>query len=900
LLYAPQGREAPLQFQLGDGKHLGTLKDGFGAFCVLTPDDRLLHGPRKKGGGIVDSDAKTRSAVATHKQARAMIVSDGRSLMMTRSELIAADLTRRAMLWKSPVEDASIMILAGDYVVLGGKDRVTALALKTGEQIWQASVDGRVYGLVVANGALVASTDTGQIVCFRAGGTAIANNEGQGEPTVRNHSKPKPIEKSHVQLAAGLWIQFDTHSSAIIRWETEEKQPSNLTLTDERGRVRVFARDVPTTEHQLRLDQLARDRRYAFFVQVGEGATRDFELDTYFNYHLAAIPAKLAPSNPASVLQATTILGNYGRKRGLCIVVGSGTGELAIELARRGGLRVIGLDTNEKNIFAARTKAMAAGVHGPRCSFVQVESMERLPAPSFVANLVVSQTAIEGSFDTPLDEVERILQPGTGKVILLGDKDDVEIWTRLHRELPNTKLAKSNEGDDGSMLIATRGALPDAGDWTHMYGDATNAAYTGEALGGITEVDQLEASWLGMPGPRYQTDRQNRKSAPLSAGGRLYMQGQERVIALDAYNGQILWSLELPGMLRFNIPRDASNWCCDEEHLFIAIGDRCLQVDGETGALVKQHRLPKLEPSPAQNWGYIARSGDWIIGSTVRPNSTFDEFWGVDFWFDQHDGKYTNQVCSDSLFARRTSDSDVAWRYEAGLIWNATITASRDQLYFLESRAVGLTADDSSRVPVGELVKECWMVGLDLKTGKRLWQQQVELSPKTSIANMALGNDALILVTSFGNKFPVRAFSASDGKPLWDTTVPWPRNHHGGHLSRPAIVGEKLFVRPAVLDMASGKLLSSNMPGGGCGTYVCSKHALFFRAGSQRQLSTWHPETGSYTHWARMRPDCWLSTIPAGGMLLSPEGGGGCSCGHWMEMSVGFVPRSPTSPRKSD
>ncbi|MFT4559734.1 MAG: hypothetical protein ACI92S_005127, partial [Planctomycetaceae bacterium] len=26
------------------------------------------------------------------------------------------------------------------------------------------------------------------------------------------------------------------------------------------------------------------------------------------------------------------------------------------------------------------------------------------------------------------------------------------------------------------------------------------------------------------------------------------------------------------------------------------------------------------------------------------------------------------------------------------------------------------------------------------------------------------------------------------------------------------------------------------------------------------------------------------------GMLLAPEGGGGCSCGSWMETSIGFMP----------
>jgi hypothetical protein len=148
----------------------------------------------------------------------------------------------------------------------------------------------------------------------------------------------------------------------------------------------------------------------------------------------------------------------------------------------------------------------------------------------------------------------------------------------------------------------------------------------------------------------------------------------------------------------------------------------------------------------------------------------------------------------------------------------------------------------------------------------------------------------LILLTSANKQFFVTSFAGDTGEQLWDTKMGWPRADHGGHLSRPAIVDGRVFIRPATLELKSGKLLSNNMPGGGCGTYACAKHALFFRAGSGRQLSSWQPETGEYKQWPRLRPDCWLSTIPAGGMLLSPEGGGGCSCGHWMEMSIGFQP----------
>ena len=56
-------------------------------------------------------------------------------------------------------------------------------------------------------------------------------------------------------------------------------------------------------------------------------------------------------------------------------------------------------------------------------------------------------------------------------------------------------------------------------------------------------------------------------------------------------------------------------------------------------------------------------------------------------------------------------------------------------------------------------------------------------------------------------------------------------------------------------------------------------------------VTVWDQQDGKSSTWNRLRPDCWLSTIPASGMLLSPEGGGGCSCGTWMETSVGFIPR---------
>ena len=76
----------------------------------------------------------------------------------------------------------------------------------------------------------------------------------------------------------------------------------------------------------------------------------------------------------------------------------------------------------------------------------------------------------------------------------------------------------------------------------------------------------------------------------------------------------------------------------------------------------------------------------------------------------------------------------------------------------------------------------------------------------------------------------------------------------------------------------------------GCHTYVAIENALIFR-GKGRQLSIWDRKKETTTGWTFLRPSCWLSVVPANGMMLAPEGGAGCSCGKWLETSLGFSPK---------
>ena len=138
-------------------------------------------------------------------------------------------------------------------------------------------------------------------------------------------------------------------------------------------------------------------------------------------------------------------------------------------------------------------------------------------------------------------------------------------------------------------------------------------------------------------------------------------------------------------------------------------------------------------------------------------------------------------------------------------------------------------------------------------------------------------------------EYHVYAFNAADGSDAWNVDFDWAGKDHGGHISTSAIVGGKVIVRPRVIDLETGRLSAGLLPHHKCGTHVVTGKAVIYRLGN---LSMWDIESGRATGWNPFRSSCWISTIPACGMLLSPEGGGGCSCGSWLETSVGFVPKT--------
>jgi outer membrane protein assembly factor BamB len=104
--------------------------------------------------------------------------------------------------WSRPLlsDAASALIVAGDHIIVAGRSKVLLLDVHSHKIVWEAEVDGAVYGLAVADGRLYASTDRGKIYCF---------GSGTGRPKVEEvkSARPPAAENAIYATAAQEIIQ---------------------------------------------------------------------------------------------------------------------------------------------------------------------------------------------------------------------------------------------------------------------------------------------------------------------------------------------------------------------------------------------------------------------------------------------------------------------------------------------------------------------------------------------------------------------------------------------------------------------------------------------------------------------------------------------------------------------
>ena len=106
---------------------------------------------------------------------------------------------------------------------------------------------------------------------------------------------------------------------------------------------------------------------------------------------------------------------------------------------------------------------------------------------------------------------------------------------------------------------------------------------------------------------------------PVSANGRLFIQGDDSVMAYDAYNGRFLWEKQNPKALRTGVfgNQNPGNLAATDDRLFMLMGDKCYEYDAATGEIVATHLLPRDKQGEEYEWGYIAVDGGRLYGTAT-------------------------------------------------------------------------------------------------------------------------------------------------------------------------------------------------------------------------------------------------------------------------------------------
>lgn len=722
------------------------------------------------------------------------------------------------VVWSVPETAASALIVAGDTVLVGGRDVVAAYDAATGRRVWSAPVAGEARGLAVADGRLYVSTTAGEIVCFGPEGAQPATVAGTAPAA---------------------------------------------------GQLDPFPADDKTAQYAARADE---------------------------------------------------ILKQSGVTRGFALVVGGAEGRLAYELARRSELHVYAVESDAAKVEAARRALTKAGYYGHRVVVHQAD-LGDLPYSNYFANLITSDGG-ELPAVNPSDVV-RHLKP-IGGVVCLGRSEgraaaDAVAWIK---DAQLTDQVTAVEG--GPWTMFARGPLPGAGSWTHQYGDAGNTATSQE-----TRVrGDLGVLWFGDPGPTMMVNRHEGAVGPLSVGGRLIVQGDDTVMAYDAYNGVFQWEFKNPEAVRTGVfnNENPGNLAASDDAVFMFAGGQCFEIAIDTGNLNRIHRLPPAVDGATHQWGYIAYRDGLLFGTaTIRAEIEAAK---------RRRGKSSNDS-TDVIFAIDVRTGEHAWQYQGKSISHHTVALGPDRVYFIDS---SITSDERAallrqdKTPLQNLTPEQakaeeerlkkfdirFAVALDSRTGKQLWALPVDVTDCSEIGigggklTMLYDKGVLLLCGANANghywpqfvagEFAKRrlvALGADGGGVLW--------HKDANYRHRPIIVGDRVIAEPWSFNLYNGEQQmrlnevtqqvepwSIMRTGHHCGMLTGCENMLFFRSGFTGFYDL-EADVGAQ-HFAGHRLGCWINAIPANGLVMIPEAGAGCVCLFSIESTVVFEPRPPRRP----
>lgn len=575
--------------------------------------------------------------------------------------------------------------------------------------------------------------------------------------------------------------------------------------------------------------------------------------------------AAAAPSDPAMAELARDILQKSGIRSGFCLDIDCGEGRLARELARQSDLQIVGLEEDAGVVERARRQLTREGLHGRRITVLQGKPRDGL-LPRYFADLIVSSAQIDNPGGVQMDTraVESLQRPDGGVICRV---------------------------QDGTMMAQRRGSLEGGGRWTHQNSDAANTLCSEDVL----VKGPLEASWY-RDGVLEIPDRHAQGPAPLFNRGVLVVEGVHGICGIDAYNGRQRWVQRMEGILAdwdgvhhdVGVGDCGSNFCLGDDAVFVRTGPRCVKFDLFQGAKLAEFSTPVSEGATDRNWGFIASANGLIYGSVLNEAHRVSP-------------RYANirlRTESVLLFALDAATGELRWKYKPeGSLRNNAIAIAGERLYLIDRPLVPADRIDHPK-PNGKhrpLLKPEEMppgalLALDARTGTVVWKSsddifgtQLAVSGGRNVLLMyyqGVKHNFFKLPSEIGGR--MAAFQTQSGERIWDRKA--------DYKTRPIINGDLIYSEGGAWELGSGAEVPWQFQRSyGCGQIAASRHLLLFRSATLGYLDL--SREAGVENFGGIRSSCWFNAIPAGGLVLVPDGAAKCACSYQTNAWLALQPR---------
>ena len=250
------------------------------------------------------------------------------------------------------------------------------------------------------------------------------------------------------------------------------------------------------------------------------------------------------------------------------------------------------------------------------------------------------------------------------------------------------------------------------------------------------------------------------------------------------------------------------------------------------------------------------------------------------------------------LFALDATTGQLQWQYRPQHSIRNNAIAIADGRVYLIDRPLALADRITEPKPNGKhrpLLKPGehpggTLLALDARSGDAVWKNsedifgtQLAVSTKHGILLMyyqGVKHDFFKLPSEIGGR--MAAFQTATGARIWDIAA--------DYKTRPIINGDVIYADGGAWKLSSGEPVPWKFQRSyGCGQIAASCHLMVFRSATLGYLDL--TRDAGIENFGGMRAGCWFNAIPAGGLVLVPDGSSKCACSYQMQAWLGLQTR---------